>query len=92
MINWSILGIDPTNDVSAIKKAYAIKLKIYHPEDDPEGFQKLREAYEGAIKQSRNSHKRHVQEPSQPKIPMSVPDVSINMRIRIKLIGCAAAY
>ncbi len=47
---WSILEIEPTDDVRSIKSAYAKKLKIYHPEDDPEGYQQLREAYDSAIK------------------------------------------
>ncbi|WP_052759453.1 tetratricopeptide repeat protein [Paenibacillus sp. DMB20] len=50
---WEVLEIDPTEDVSAIKKAYAKKLKLHHPEDDPEGYQRLREAYDGAMKQAK---------------------------------------
>lgn len=47
---WDILGIDPTNDTSAVKKAYAKELRKHHPEDDPEGFQTLHEAYSAALK------------------------------------------
>lgn len=47
---WDVLEIEATTEVSAIKKAYARKLKIYHPEDDPEGYQRLREAYDSALK------------------------------------------
>lgn len=47
---WKILGIHMTDDSSVIKSAYAGKLKGCHPEDDPEGFQRLREAFEAALK------------------------------------------
>lgn len=50
---WSILDIEPTVDLKVIKRAYASKLKLYHPEDDPEGFQKLREAYDAALKEAK---------------------------------------
>ncbi|WP_282935556.1 J domain-containing protein [Paenibacillus sp. RC67] len=46
---WDQLGINPTEDSSVIKKAYVQKLKQHHPEEDPEGYQKLREAYDRAI-------------------------------------------
>jgi hypothetical protein len=46
---WDILGVEETCDLSAIKKAYARKLKIHHPEDDPQGFQTLKEAYDSAV-------------------------------------------
>lgn len=49
---WNVLGIDATNNIGAIKKAYATKLKIYHPEENPQGFQELREAYEQALQQA----------------------------------------
>lgn len=53
MLNkWERLGIEPTDDTKLIKRAYASKLKMYHPEDDPQGYQALREAYEWAMKQS----------------------------------------
>ncbi|MFR3959916.1 MAG: J domain-containing protein [Streptococcus salivarius] len=38
---WSILGIQPTNNLKDIKRAYAKQSKVYHPEDDPENFQRL---------------------------------------------------
>ncbi|MGD8189081.1 J domain-containing protein [Brevibacillus ginsengisoli] len=56
---WEIIGIEPTDDVAAIKRAYAKKLKVHHPEDDPEGYQRLREAYDWAIKQA---GKKRIQE------------------------------
>jgi len=46
---WDLLGISPTNDIKQIKKAYSVKLKIYHPEEHPEMFSKLNEAYNFAI-------------------------------------------
>ncbi|EIT84853.1 hypothetical protein A374_14215 [Fictibacillus macauensis ZFHKF-1] len=43
---WAILGIEPTDDLVSVKKAYAKQLKLNHPEDHPEGYQRLREAYD----------------------------------------------
>lgn len=50
---WAVLGIDPTTDESVIKKAYAKQLQVHHPEEDPEGYQLLREAYEWAKERAR---------------------------------------
>jgi len=46
---WDILGIEPSADVKAIRAAYSEKVREYHPEDDPEGFMRLRSAYKMAI-------------------------------------------
>lgn len=46
---WQILGIEPTADESAIKKAYAKQLKHNKPDKNPEGFKALRQAYEHAL-------------------------------------------
>ncbi len=45
---WAMLDIAPTNDLKVIKRAYATRLKLHRPDDDPEYFQRLREAYEWA--------------------------------------------
>lgn len=47
---WSILGIQPTEDKDKLKKIYRTKLAGVNPEDDPEGFMELRQAYEEAVR------------------------------------------
>lgn len=42
---WQILGIEPTDNKRLIKKAYAKKLAQHHPEDAPEEFKEIQEAY-----------------------------------------------
>lgn len=46
---WQRLDISPTTDIKAIKRAYAAQLKLHHPEDDPAGYQELREAFDAAL-------------------------------------------
>lgn len=47
---WDILGISPTSDKRAIKKAYAAKCAACHPEEHPEEFDRLHKAYTAAVK------------------------------------------
>lgn len=47
---FQILGIAQTRDERAIRQAYMEVLKRTNPEDDPEGFKRLRQAYEEALK------------------------------------------
>lgn len=49
------MGIEPTKDKSHIKRAYARKLRTLHPEDDPAGYQQLREAFDTVLKQADRS-------------------------------------
>ena len=46
---WEELGIERTDNAREIKRAYAAKLKLVHPEDHPEEFQRLHEAYKLAL-------------------------------------------
>ena len=53
--SFRILQIEPTNDKKEIKIAYSKLLKKYNPEDYPDLFIKIQEAYETALKYSGNS-------------------------------------
>ena len=46
---WDVLGIEPTSDKKEIKKAYARLLKQYHPEENPEEFKQIQEAYQHCL-------------------------------------------
>ncbi len=47
---FNILGIEETKDENKIREAYRGKLVFVNPEDDPQGFVQLREAYEEALR------------------------------------------
>ena len=47
---FQILEIEQTKDERALKNAYRDKLTVTNPEDDPEGFKRLRMAYEEACR------------------------------------------
>ena len=57
MDSWEILGIEETFDKTEIKRAYARKAKLYHPEEHPKEYQRLRSAYRMAVKLAEESKK-----------------------------------
>ncbi len=50
---WSELGLPGPSDLSAVRHAYAQRLKTTHPEEDPEGFQRLHSAFQTASRLAR---------------------------------------
>lgn len=50
---FQILGIPETKEESLIRERYLTLLKDTNPEDDSEGFKRLREAYEEAVRLSK---------------------------------------
>ncbi|WP_308366773.1 MULTISPECIES: RDD family protein [unclassified Microbulbifer] len=46
---WALLGIEPSDDARAIKRAYAKKLKQTRPDEKPQEFQQLHSAYKRAL-------------------------------------------
>ena len=58
MNKWEILGIEPTHDVKTIRKRYSELVKLYHPEDQPEIYQQIVEAYQSALREARSNSTR----------------------------------
>ena len=56
---WNVLEISQHSDLKTIKRAYAKLLKIYSPEEDAEGYQRLREAYDEAVKYAKRNNKNN---------------------------------
>lgn len=52
---WQILGLAPTEDRKSVKRAYSTLLKQTRPDDDPEGYQRLREAFDFAMAHCKHS-------------------------------------
>ena len=55
---WKILGIEATDQIKEIKRAYAKRSKEIHPEDHPEEFMQLHNAYEQAMAFAKHEEKQ----------------------------------
>ena len=58
MNKWEILGMEPTHDVKTIRGRYSELVKLYHPEDHPEIYQQIVEAYQSALREARSNRAR----------------------------------
>lgn len=54
---YRVLGISEGSSVKEIKEAYAALSKMYHPEEHPEEFQQIHEAYSLLIRMSRGRNR-----------------------------------
>lgn len=57
---YRILGIEPDSSPEKIKEAYATLSKQYHPEENPEKFQEIHEAYITLIRRKRHVSVKNV--------------------------------
>ena len=62
---WEILGIEPTWDQGAVRRAYAAAAARYNPEEHPEEFLAVRQAYEQALAFARSAEE-----------PVEVPELA----------------
>lgn len=60
---FQTLGIAETKEEDRIRQRYLSLLKDTNPEDDPEGFKRLREAYEAALRFAGEHEEEEEQEP-----------------------------
>ena len=56
---FDILGIEATHEIKVIKRAYAAKSKECHPEEHPEEFQILHDAYKAALEWAKEEKPRY---------------------------------
>ncbi len=60
---FQILGLEETKEEDSIRRSYLSLLKDTNPEDDPEGFKRLREAYEEALRYAAERGEEKEEEP-----------------------------
>ncbi len=64
MTPWEVLGLeDGESDRAVIRSAYVVKLRAHRPDEDPEGFRRVRDAYE--FLKSYADHRRDEDEDSE---------------------------
>lgn len=82
---YKILGLEPGCSLDEIKEAYAALSKQYHPEEEPEKFQEIHEAYATLTRRNRrgsvqNVHhvEERVQEPKESQTKFNFENVSLD--------------
>ena len=65
---FQILGLSETREEGIIRQGYLTLLKDTNPEDDPEGFKRLREAYEEALRFARQREEEMEEEQPEDEI------------------------
>ncbi|MCA9699641.1 MAG: J domain-containing protein [Myxococcales bacterium] len=73
----SLLGVDAGADPRTVKRAYLRRLKKTKPERDPEGFKRLREAYELLEQEQDHQEEDHEHEPQPEFAPSSANVVEV---------------
>lgn len=65
MEKWAfdVLGIEQTTDKKAIKKAYALLVKQYHPEEFPEEWKQIHDAFLAAMQYAKGAFESRIEEP-----------------------------
>ena len=76
MTCWQTLGIAPTSDEAAIKKAYAARIREHRPDRDPEGFRAVRAAYEEALRLRVHIRPRHEKKMQRRRAAEAAPDAA----------------
>ena len=89
---WEILGISPTTDLAAIRHAYAEKTRACHPEDDPEGFDRLHTAFQEATQYARRSRRPAPAAPQEEKRPAAPAAPAVSGTRESCLAAEQAAY
>ena len=76
MTCWQTLGIAPTSDEAAIKKAYAARIREHRPDRDPEGFRAVRAAYEEALRLRAYIRPHHEKKMQRRRAAEAAPDAA----------------
>ncbi len=74
-IAFHILEIEETKQEECIQDAYRTLLRQNNPEDNPEGFKKLREAYEVALNYARMEEETEEEETEQTEIDLWIKQI-----------------
>lgn len=65
---FAVLGVSPSADDAAIRRAYLGLLRLHRPERDPEGFQRVRAAYEAVRSGQDRAARRLLESPELPDV------------------------
>ncbi|QLQ30412.1 MAG: RDD family protein [Candidatus Thiothrix singaporensis] len=80
---WQILGVEPYADKKAIKRSYARLLKQNRPDDDPQAFRELHDAYKQALLYSESEWQW--EEPETPVQPDPTPEPESSAQAEVPL-------